>query len=78
MKRPRGETKRRDRRRDGGKVTEERDGRPKYRGERELERKIVEIHRGRKKEEKRKWTAEKGIGVLTEGKRHRERDREER
>ncbi len=42
----------------------------KYRGERELERKIVEIHRG-EKGEKRKWTAGIGIGVLTEGKRQR-------
>ncbi len=49
----------------------------KYRGERELERKIVEIQGGRKMGEKRKWTVGKGIGVLTEGKRHRERNREE-
>jgi hypothetical protein len=46
MERPRGETKGRDRRRDGGKGTEERGRRPKIQREREVERKIGEIHRG--------------------------------
>ncbi len=46
MERPRGETKGRDRRRDGAKIQKRETEDEKYKGERELKRTIVEIHRG--------------------------------